>query len=99
MQVIYLKVLYMNYSGLPGVTNIADDILVYGSTQEEHDAVIRFLVMPRDWSSSHPDKVKINCTSVPFFGMLLTESGIKPDPRKVEAIHNWPTPKNIIELL
>ena len=31
--------------------------------------------------------------------MILTESGIKPDPKKVEAIHNWPTPKNITELL
>ena len=31
-------------SGLPGVTNIADDILVYCSTQEEHDTnVICFL--------------------------------------------------------
>ena len=31
-------------SGLPGVANIADDILVYGSTQEEHDAnVVCFL--------------------------------------------------------
>ena len=31
-------------SGLSGVTNIADDILVYGSAQEEHDAnVIHFL--------------------------------------------------------
>ena len=47
----------------------------------------------------NPDKVKINCTSVPFFGMLLTESGIKPDPKKVEAFHNWLTPKNLTELL
>ena len=31
-------------SGLVGITNIADDIIVFGSTQEEHDAnVIRFL--------------------------------------------------------
>ena len=31
-------------SGLPGVKNIADEILVFGSTQEEHGAnVIRFL--------------------------------------------------------
>ena len=31
--------------------------------------------------------------------MMLTESGIKPDPKKVEAIDNWPTPKNITKLL
>ena len=31
-------------SGLAGVTSIADDIVVFGTTQEEHDAnVIRFL--------------------------------------------------------
>ena len=87
-------------SGLPGVTNIADDILVYGSTQEEHDDVICFL----EWCLEinlhlNPNKVKINCTSLPFFGMVLTESGIKPDPTKVEVIHNWSTPKNITELL
>ena len=70
--------------GLPGVTNIADDILVYGSTQEEHDAnVIRFLEQCLDIDLHlNPDKVKINCMSVPFFGMILTESGIKPDPKQ-----------------
>ena len=88
-------------SGLPGVTNIADDILIYGSTQEEHDAnVIHFLEHCLEIDLHlNPDKVKINCKSVPFFGMILTESGIKPDPKKVEAIHNWPTPTNVGELL
>ena len=87
-------------SGLPGVTNIADDILVYGSTQEEHDAnVIHFLECCLEIDLHlNPDKVKINCKSVLFFGMILTESGIKPDPKKVEAIHNWPTPTNMGEL-
>ena len=87
-------------SGLPGVTNIADDILVYGSTQEHDANVIRFLECCLEIDLHlNPDKVKINCKSVPFFGMILTESSIKPDPKKVEAIHNWPTPKNIPKLL
>ena len=88
-------------SGLQGVTNIADDILIYGSTQEEHDAnVICFLEHCLEIDLHlNPDKVKINCKSVPFFGMILTESGIKPDLKKVEAIHNWPTPTNVGELL
>ena len=88
-------------SGLPSVRNIADDILVHGSPQEKHDGnVINFLEYCLEIDLHlNPDKVKINCKSVPFFGMILTESGIKLDPKKVEAIHNWPTTKNVTELL
>ena len=87
-------------SGLPGVKNIADDILVFGSIQEEHDAnVIRFLERCLEINLHlYPDKVKINCKSVPFFGMVLTADGIKPDPKKVETIKKWPVPQNATEL-
>ena len=80
--------------------NIADDIIVFGSTQEEHDAnVIRFLERCLEIDLHlNPDKVKINCKSVPFFGMVLTADGIKPDPRKVETIKKWPVPRNVTEL-
>ena len=79
-------------SGLPGVKNIADNILVFGSSQQEHDAnVIRFLERCLEIDLHlNPDKVKINFSSVPFFGMVLTASGIKPDPKKVETIKKWP---------
>ena len=30
--------------------------------------------------------------------MMLTENGIKPDPKKIEAIKNWPVPQNVTEL-
>ena len=98
---LFESVLHDLLSGLPGVTNIADDILIYGSTQEEHDAnVIHFLECCLEIDLHlNPDKVKINYKSVPFFGMILTESGIKPDPKKAEAIHNWSTPTNVSELL
>ena len=87
-------------SGLPSVKNIADDILVFGSTQEEHDAnVIRFLERCLEIELHlNPDKVKINCKSMPFFGMMLTADGIKPDPKKVETIKKWPIPKNVTKL-
>ena len=87
-------------SGLLGMKNIANDIVVFGSTQEEHDAnVIRFLERCLEIDLHlNPDKVKINCKSVPFFGMVLTVHGIKPDPRKVETIKKWPVPQNVTEL-
>ena len=33
-----------------------------------------------------------------IFGNILTENGIKPDPKKVESIKNWPIPQNVKDL-
>ena len=73
---------------------------MFGSTQEEYDAnVIRFLERCLEIGLHlNPKKVRINCKSIPFFGMMLTENGIKPDPKKIEAIKNWPVPQNVTEL-
>ena len=35
---------------------------------------------------------------VKFFGCLCDESGVHPDPEKVDAVHALPTPTNITEL-
>ena len=35
------------------------------------------------------------CSQVPFIGHLLTNEGLKPDPRKVEAICNMPRPEDV----
>ena len=85
---------------LPGVLNIADDILVFGETYEEFKGnVLKFLdcCMEKDLHLN-ADKFKLNCEAIPFFGHLLTKNGIKPDPKKVEAIHNWPVPQDITQL-
>ena len=44
------------------------------------------------------DKFKLNCDAVPFFWHLLTKYGVKPDPKKVETICNWPVPMDITQL-
>ena len=85
---------------LKGVINIADDILVYGSTVEEHDRNLTAL-LDRALEVNltlNPRKFRFKCTSVPFFGNILTDKGIKPDPKKVESIKNWPIPTNVKEL-
>ena len=46
----------------------------------------------------NPDKVKLDCPKVPFFGNVLSEDGLSPDTRKVELIQQWPTPMNQTEL-
>lgn len=36
------------------------------------------------------EKFKFKCPQVLFIGRLLTSEGLKPDPKKVEAIFNMP---------
>ena len=78
------------------MTNIADDILCYGANEKEHDInVIKFLDRCVEVDMHlNPRKVKFKSPEVPFYGNMLTKDGIKPDPKKVEAIQDWPIPED-----
>ena len=74
--------------GLTGVTNIADDVLVFGRTKSEFKTnVISFLdrCVKQDMHLN-PDKIQINCDAVPFFGNTLSKDGLSPDLNKVKLI-------------
>ena len=86
--------------GLPGVINIADDLLIFGSTIEEHDKNL-LAVLDRCKETGltlNPRKFKFKCKMVPFFGNVVSDQGILPDPKKVQSIKNWPSPKSPKEL-
>ena len=86
--------------GLNGCTNIADDVLVFGTTCDEFKSnVISFLdhCVEEDMHLN-PDNIKIECPEVPFFRNVLSKDGLSPDNKKVELIQQWPTPTNHKEL-
>ena len=85
---------------LSGVTNIADDVSIFGRTESEfRNNVIAFLdrCIEQDMHLN-PDKIQINCTEVTFFGNTLSKDGLSPDMNKVKLIQEWPTPTNQKEL-
>ena len=86
---------------LAGAVNIADDILVFGATQEEHDHnVISFSERCLEVNLKlNGDKVKLNCKEVQFSGQCVPASGIKPNPAKVDAIKGWPILTSLTELM
>ena len=94
-QDIFQKKVDKAFGDLPGVTGIADDIVIYGRDLSDHDANLR-AVMERARETGlrfNADKCKIRCTEIPFFGNVISASGLKPDPRKIEAITNMdPSP-------
>ena len=82
--------------GLNSCTDIADDVLVFGTTYDEFKTnVLAFLdrCMQEDMHLN-PDKVKTDCQEVPFFGNTLSKEGLSLDNKKVELIQQWPTPTN-----
>lgn len=44
------------------------------------------------------DKSEFLKKEVAFLGHIVTDNGVKPNPSKIEAIQNWPIPKNQKEL-
>ena len=81
---------------LDGCVGIADDICVFGRTEEEHD---KHLIALMDAAKEYglvfnSEKCTIKSDSISFFGNTYSEEGISPDPAKVQAITEMPEPKN-----
>ena len=99
-QDIFQRKLDEVYKDIPNVMGIADDIVVCGSTESEHDqAFYKMLEATRKHNVSlNSDKLQFKQTQVDFFGHVLTENGIQPAREKLEAIRNMKTPSNLREL-
>ena len=84
----------------PGCIGIADDIAVYGQNEEEHDQHLLNLmkVAQEDGLVFNSSKCTIKTREIPFFGMLYSTDGVKPDPERVEAISTLPAPENAREV-
>ena len=88
------------FGELPGVHVIVDDILVTGSTIEEHDKRLSSTLMTtkQNGVKFNPKKIQKCSTEVKFFGELITKDGLKPHPSKVAAVKDMKTPRNRKEL-
>ena len=81
-------------------TVYVDDILITSATWDEHCNRIE-LVLRKLYQNNLTlklDKSKFITQELPFLGFILSETGIKPSPEKVEVIQNFPKPKNIRHL-
>ena len=83
-------------TGLPGVVCMMDDVLVHGSTREEHDARLRDVLnrLQTAGMTLNESKCQFAKTSLTFLGHVVGRSGISPDPEKIKAITEFPRPTN-----
>ena len=77
-----------------------DDIMVYSETLQEHKLhvgkVLAALTKADLWVK--PEKTEFHKQEIEFLGFIMGKDGIKMDPKKVEAVTTWPTPKSVKDI-
>lgn len=77
-----------------------DDIVILGKTEEEHfeNISLIFKVLEDANLKIQLDKCEFLQDNVEFLGFIISKGGIKPNPKKIQAITNFPIPKTIKDL-
>ncbi|GBM26626.1 Retrovirus-related Pol polyprotein from transposon 17.6 [Araneus ventricosus] len=86
--------------GIPGTICHMDAILIWGSTQEEHDQRLTEVCkrLKNSGMTLNAKKGIFSQTSIKFLGHIIDGQGIHPDPDKIAAIENYQPPTNKKEL-
>ena len=77
-----------------------DDILIYSKTLQDHLSHLEctFKLLQKHSLLAKRSKCYFAQTSVEYLGHFISAQGVATDPRKIEAVQQWPTPKNVTQL-
>ena len=82
------------FIGIEGVTGIADDMIIAGKDEMEHDR--NFLAFMEKCMENNltlnSEKIQFKQTQVSFYGHIWSEQGISPDPKKIQALKHMEFP-------
>ncbi|TWW58996.1 Retrovirus-related Pol polyprotein from transposon 17.6 [Takifugu flavidus] len=84
-------------TGLEGTVCHADDILVFGTSREQHDHRLSKVLerLQQEGLTLNEDKCEFAVDRVKFLGHIVSAQGLEPDPSKIKAITDMPTPTDI----
>ena len=82
---------------IPGVMGIADDMVIYGKTDLEHDRhLINFLnICRKNTLMLNPDKMQFRLPHVSFFGHQWSPKGLSTGPKKIAAVKRMDLPGDV----
>ena len=95
----YQKIICDLLKNCEGVANIADDVIVYGVDQKEHDVrLLKVLAKLLDSGLTlNPKKCQFQMNKLTFFGHDLSKQGVSPSKEKISAIESAKSSKNVSE--
>ena len=96
-QDVFQRKLNAIFLDIPGVTGIADDMVIYGKTDLEHDRhLINFLnICRKNTLTLNPDKMQFRLPQVSFFGHQWSAKGLSPDPKKIAVVRRMDLPRDV----
>ena len=79
---------------------LLDDLLVYSETPAEHLEHLEkvFLKLRGAGLKLKPKKRDLFQSQVKYLGHVLDKTGIRPDPKKPEAVRGWECPKTVTQV-
>ena len=82
-------------AGCPGTISYIDDIVIFGTSQVEHDANLRQALQRLEDKDFRLQlsKCEISVSEITFLGHIISASGVRPDPKNVDPIRNATTPR------
>ena len=80
----------------PGVIGIHDDIVIFGTSNEDHDANLINLmnVCQKEGLVLNSKKLELRRERVTFFGAKYSKDGMHPDPKKIQGIVEMTAPQD-----
>ncbi|XP_012942933.1 uncharacterized protein K02A2.6-like [Aplysia californica] len=83
-QDIFQKKMDQTFEGCQGVIGITDDIVVFGKTEQEHDQNLQEMIRRcvETGLKLNPEKCCIKQNQIKFYGVIVTQDGLKPDSLK-----------------
>ena len=77
-----------------------DDILIYSQNEEDHEEQLRLTLqfLRENKLYGKLSKCDFYKYMIHYLGHIISDEGISVDPEKIEAILNWPTPRNVTDV-
>ncbi|KAJ8751592.1 hypothetical protein K2173_016841 [Erythroxylum novogranatense] len=77
-----------------------DDILIYSKSWEEHRQHVQVVltVLQQHRLFAKREKCVFGVQKIEYLGHILSENGVEPDPSKIQAVWDWPTPRTVREV-
>jgi len=97
---LYQRKMSSMLEGLEGVICLIDDVLIYGSTIEEHNERLEKVLknLNEGGVTLNEQKCEFLKTKLKFLGHEISSDGISADKSKITAVLNLKPPQNLKEL-